>query len=128
MTTPATPPAGAGAPPAEPQVPPVTPTPTPTPGVPPTTPPAVPPAVPPTTPPAAKVVPENYDLKLPACSPLDDAHLERTAAYAKAQGLSQEEAQKLIDDDNKNFIEGQQGYLKKQSEAWLAETAADKEI
>ena len=47
--------------------------------------------------PAAPVVPEKYDLKLPEKSLLDPSVLERTAASAKARGLTNEQAQKELD-------------------------------
>lgn len=45
----------------------------------------------------APVVPEKYDLKLPEKSLLDPSVLERTAASAKARGLTNEQAQKELD-------------------------------
>jgi len=49
--------------------------------------------------PAAPVVPETYDLKLPEGSALDAAIVERTAATARALGLTNDAAQQLLDHD-----------------------------
>lgn len=104
---PATPPAGAGAPPA---------------------------AAKPDdkgTPPAAKVVPETYDLKLPDGSPLDPATIEKTAAYAKERGLSNEEAQALIDRENEtisSYVEKQHKELEEKTVQWEKTWEGDKEI
>lgn len=45
----------------------------------------------------APVVPEKYDLKLPADSTADPAIVERTAAIARELGLSNEAGQKALD-------------------------------
>lgn len=45
----------------------------------------------------ASVVPETYDLKLPADSKADPAIVERTAAIARELGLSNEAGQKLLE-------------------------------
>lgn len=77
--------------------------------------------------PAAKPVPEKYEFKLPEGSKLDAKHQEALTAFAKARGLSQEDAQALLERDNlalkaqvekvdadyKGFVDG----LRKQSEA-----------
>jgi hypothetical protein len=55
------------------------------------------PATPDTPAVVAPVVPETYDLKLPADSTLDPAIVERTAAIARELGLSNEAGQKALD-------------------------------
>ncbi len=50
-----------------------------------------------TTETAAPVVPETYELTLPADSTLDPAIVERTAAIARELGLSNEAGQKALD-------------------------------
>lgn len=45
----------------------------------------------------ATQVPEKYDLKLPENAALKADTIERAAAYAKTQGLSNEHAQKVLD-------------------------------
>ena len=76
-------------------------------------------------------VPEKYELKLPKDSVLDTAHLERIAAEAKARGLSQEDAQALVERDNalwatfaKEEAVKTEAYIK----GWLDDAKADKEI
>lgn len=84
----------------------------------------------PETPPA-KVVPEKYDLKPPEGALLDSADIERTAAYAKERGLSNEEAQALLERDNTIIVaqmEKQKELLKKTTDGWMAQLKADKEI
>lgn len=51
-------------------------------------------------PPAAALVPEKYDLKLPEDTLFDPAALEGIGAFARDLGLTQEEAQKLVERDN----------------------------
>jgi hypothetical protein len=48
----------------------------------------------------AKVVPEKYDLKLPEASLLDASHVEKLTAFAKERGLSNDEAQALLEREN----------------------------
>lgn len=117
---------------AEPQKP----TPTPTPAA--TTTPAAPKpddgkpsAEPKPAQPPQKVVPEKYDLKLPEGSHLDAAHLEKVSSYAKDKGLSNEEAQAIIDRDNTNiasYADGQNAKLKERQAAWVADSQSDKEF
>ncbi len=56
----------------------------------------------PTEPVAAPVVPEKYDLKVPDGSTVDPALVDRTAAKARALGLTNEAAQKLFDSEVKD--------------------------
>lgn len=77
------------------------------------------------------VVPEKYDLKLPEGSYLDAARVGEIAEFAKQQGFSNEQAQALLDGENKavsTFVEKQQQELKQKPEAWLNEAKADKEL
>lgn len=46
----------------------------------------------------APAVPEVYDLKMPDTSTLDATFVERTAAIARSLGLSNESAQRLLDE------------------------------
>jgi hypothetical protein len=132
MVDPATPP------PAEaPVVPP--------PVVPPATPPVEPPKVePPVVPPvkpevkpetllgAAKIVPEKYELKMPEGSPLDKTEaITRVEAYAKANKLSNEEAQQLLEVENtavKTFADKQQAQMHTLRTTWAEESKNDKEF
>lgn len=103
-----------------------TPTPPPTPAPTPT-----PEPTPAPTPDPAPKAPDTYTLKLPDGSLLDAAHLERTAAFAKERGLSNEDAQKVLERDHATvvaFIEGQKQAMVKKSEEWVQFSKADKEI
>lgn len=80
---------------------------------------------------APKVVPEKYDLKLPDQTTLDASDLERIAADAKAQGLSQEDAQKMVNRDNQTlaaYAEKQQESMAKARSAWVEAVKTDKEF
>lgn len=106
---------------------------------------AVPPVVPPVdgAKPPAEVIPpddkskeaagapDKYDLKVPENSLLSDAHVETLKAYAKEKGLNNTEAQALLERENnagKASIESIQQRAELQSQAWLKEAKADKEI
>lgn len=84
--------------------------------------------------PAAKtVVPEKYDLKLPTeGNQLKASDLERISAQAKEKGLSNEDAQKLVLQENETINRHLSAQLKDvkevQSKNWLAELKADAEI
>lgn len=82
-------------------------------------------------PPAKPVVPEKYDLKLPDGSRLEAAHVEKIASYSKEHGLSNEQAQKLLERDNSlvaDFFDGQKAQFEANKTAWLEESKTDKEI
>jgi hypothetical protein len=68
--------------------------------------------------------PENYDLKLPEDSLLDKSAIERTAAQAKEQGLSNDAAQEFLNRQSQALTD----HVDKQSEAWEAAVKADPEI
>jgi hypothetical protein len=71
--------------------------------------------------------PEKYDLKLPDKSPVEPSRIAEIEAEAKAQGLTQEQAQGLVDREHKvvsNLIETHA----KRVEGWLSEATSDKEI
>lgn len=137
MVEPATPP-----PAAEPETPPAAIPPPATPPAPPAAEPPkaeAPPAAPPVTPEAkketllgaAKIVPEKYELKIPDGSPLDKEALARVEDYAKANKLSNEEAQKLLEVEN-TAVKAYAEKTLKESEAakasWLDGSKNDKEI
>lgn len=76
-------------------------------------------------------MPEKYDLKLPEGAVLDAAHLDQVAAFAKANGLSQDAAQKIVERDNATLA----AYREKavadwnaKTQAWLDASKTDKEI
>lgn len=71
--------------------------------------------------------PEKYDLKLPANSPVDPSRLEKIAAEAKAKGLSQEQAQELVEREHtvvNDLVESHNAKV----QTWLQESTNDKEI
>lgn len=85
--------------------------------------------------PKAKVVPEKYDFKMPEDSSLDKGYAERIAAEvektARKQGLTNAEAQKLLDSEHKkfaSFVEHQQEQLKVRSSEWVEELKSDPKI
>jgi hypothetical protein len=95
--------------------------------------PAIPPKEgdPPKDPPKEPVVPEKYDLKLPDGSVLQVTDIETTASLAKEFKLSQEDAQKLLNqrsNERAEFLKGQQDFLKSEVVAWGKALTADKEI
>ena len=76
-------------------------------------------------------VPEKYDLKLKEGSNISAKHLEKISAFAKAKGLSNEDAQALVDRDQENFSEftsAQMAEVQKEKDKWLPEAQADTEI
>ena len=76
--------------------------------------------------------PEKYELKLPEGSTFLDAKaLERTAAFAREQGLTNDEAQALLEREHevvKTYAESQQAMATQSVQKWAEEAKADKEI
>lgn len=75
--------------------------------------------------------PEKYELKLPEGSPLKTDHLEKIVSYAKERGLSNEDAQALLERENAavaDFVNGQKEILKSTTETWVKEVEQDKEL
>lgn len=70
------------------------------------------------------VAPEKYDLKLSEGSLVDARFMERIATHAKEQGLSNEQAQALLDQKSNEVA----AYIQEQSAAWKEAALADKEI
>lgn len=76
-------------------------------------------------------VPEKYELKVPEGSQLNKDDIEEIESYAKDQGFSNEQAQKLVDRDFKNrarFVESQQAQLQETTQQWGEQVKTDKEI
>lgn len=71
--------------------------------------------------------PEKYELKLPANSPVEPSRLASIEAEAKAQGLTQEQAQALVDREHKVVTDLVETH-RTRVDAWLQECTADKEI
>lgn len=106
------------------------PPPNPDPSKPPTPPPD--PAKPPIDPAKPPAVPEKYELKLPKDSPLDSkSDVEKIVAYAKAQGFSNEQAQKLLDHQHdlaSGLMSRQHETFNDTVEGWATQTWADPEL
>lgn len=78
-----------------------------------------------------KVVPEKYDLKLPEGSKLDASAIEKVASFAKEKGLSNEEAQMLVDRESQaiaGYVSSIEAGLKVRAEKWTEELKADKDF
>ncbi len=86
-------------------------------------------ATPATEPPKAAdpVVPETYDLKVPEGSLLDAKAVESFTSFAKAQRLSQDQAQALLDRDHAAIASQHEAFTQRQ-QAWVSELQADKSI
>lgn len=79
----------------------------------------------------ARVVPEKYDLKLPAGSLLDAQALERTATFAKENGLTNKEAQAILERESASiasYVESQREALAEKTKEWVETVKNDKEI
>ncbi len=74
--------------------------------------------------PAKPAAPEKYDLKLPENSLLDATHVGKIAALAKANGLTNEQAQGYLEAES----EAVATYVEQRKEAWKSEAIADPEI
>ncbi len=86
-----------------------------------------------TTPPPVveKVVPEKYDLKIPDGSPLGQAQLDKISQLAKEKGLSNEEAQALVDDKHavvEDYKRQQDESVQSVKDGWITSVKNDKEI
>lgn len=77
-------------------------------------------------------VPEKYDLKLPEGSKLDQKAIEGVAEYAKAQKLTNEQAQAVLERDNAvatQYAETMTNQLKSMNETtWKDQLVADKDF
>ena len=84
------------------------------------------------TPPEPKtVVPEKYDLKLPEGSTLDAGHIEKVATFAKESGLSNVQAQAILERESQavtTYVDSQKEQLKQKAEDWIEDGRNDKEI
>jgi hypothetical protein len=85
--------------------------------------------------PAAAAAPVAYDLKLPEKSVLDATAVDKTVAFAKEQGLSNAQAQKLLERDSMLAQSGMEMTQQKQQSDFTeyvnklaADANADKEI
>ena len=87
---------------------------------------------PPVKPPEAKpVVPEKYELKLPEGSLLDAAQVDKIAAFAKASGLSNDQAQVILERESdavSSFSASQQQAFDKAQAQWSESLKSDPDI
>ncbi len=75
--------------------------------------------------------PAKYELKLPEGSKLSADAVEKTASFAKERGLSNEDAQKLLDRDSQlldSYVEKQQLEFAGMRQVWFDAAKTDKEI
>lgn len=76
-------------------------------------------------------VPTKYDLTLAEGSHLDAQAMERTAEYARTQGLSNEQAQALLDRESDvvaSYVDAQKAQMQAKSDGWLNELSRDPEF
>jgi len=79
----------------------------------------------------AKVVPDKYELKLPEGSALDPAQVEKVALFAKEKGLSQDEAQQVLEqrsDAVADYAKTQMSQFEVTKQGWREQAKSDKEI
>ncbi len=83
------------------------------------------------TPVAAKVIPDAYELKVPEGSLLDAGFVEKTKSFAKEKGLSNDEAQAILERESAavaTHAEGQKVQFEKTVDTWAKNAEADQEI
>lgn len=76
-------------------------------------------------------VPEKYELKLPKDSLMDPARVEKIASFAKERGLSQDQAQAVLERESdaiSSYAASQQEALKQKASEWKTAVESDKEI
>lgn len=75
--------------------------------------------------------PIEYDLKLPKDSALDEGVVDEIAEFAKEQGLSNDQAQNILEREDKavkEYANAQVEGLKEKSTQWVEEAKNDKEL
>lgn len=75
--------------------------------------------------------PLKFELKVPEGSLLDAKAVERISTFAKEKGLTNEQAQAILDSENKavaSYVEGKNAEINSAKEGWVAESKSDKEI
>lgn len=73
----------------------------------------------------------KFSVKMPEGSLLDAKRADEIVAYAKAQGLSNEQAQSILERESNavnGYVESQKQTLKSKSAEWVNELMADKDI
>jgi len=79
----------------------------------------------------ARVVPEKYELKLPDGSPLNAKALDQVASFAKEKGLTQDEAQAILERESAvlaSYVDSQKQELAQKQKEWVESIKTDKEI
>ena len=82
-------------------------------------------------PPEKVVSPDKYELKMPDGSQLNQAHIEKVTAYAKEKGLSNDQAQEILNRDSQaysDFQVGQAEHIKSMQEKWIDDIKSDREF
>jgi len=78
-----------------------------------------------------KAQPEKFELKLPEDSVLDETHVLAVTSLAQEKGLTQDQAQEMLNRDStllKGFKEGQQKLFAEQVKVWAEQVQSDSEI
>lgn len=84
-----------------------------------------------TTTESPEVKPVEYKLALPKDSVLEPQSVEKIASFAKERGLSNEQAQAVLDQmnaDRSAFVESQKSELVAKSKQWVEQIRTDKEL
>lgn len=79
----------------------------------------------------ANAAPDKYELKLPENSQLDESVIERISSFAKEKGLTNDQAQQILDYESQSldrFNEAQTEHIKSVTESWKADAVKDKEF
>lgn len=76
---------------------------------------------------SGSVVPEKYEFTLPENSPIDDSRLQKIAAMAKERGLTQEQAQAVLDSEV-DLLSAQLEQFEQLKVKWADDAKADPEI
>jgi len=80
---------------------------------------------------AAPKVPEKYDLKVPEGAFVDSKAVERIASLSKKRGLTNDQAQELLNEHADSvgaFVKDGEAELSRKSDSWQQEVKADKEF
>lgn len=87
------------------------------------------PAKPPEPPKSA--APEKYDLKIPKNSNLTPTRLDKIAASAKERGLSNEDAQRLVEQESEavgDYVQSLHSEFSKRQDSWIQSLKSDQEV
>lgn len=82
-------------------------------------------------PPEKPAVPEKYELKIPEGSPVDQARVEKISAFAKEKGLSNEQAQMIVERESDavtEVLKNQDAQYQQTKASWREASLKDPEI